>query len=95
MKLRLLAIALGAGIVLTLAACGGSPAEATDESGSSRGSGDSVTRQQRKSEPPPPTDYVRSNCHECSCRVFSGDSGYCGRPSCKHHWTDHKRPPQG
>lgn len=101
MKLRLLAMALGTGVVLTLAACGGSPADATDDtgksgkSGTSGGSGDSVTTAQRKSEPPPPADYVRSSCHECSCRVFAGAGGYCGRPSCKHHWTDHQRPPQG
>ena len=95
MKLRLLALALGTGLVLTLAACGGSPAEATDDTGKSGGSGDSVTTAQRQNEPPPPADYVRFSCHECSCRVFAGDNGYCSRPSCRHHWKDHQRPPQG
>ncbi len=98
MKLRLFGIALGTGLVLTLTACGGSPAAATDDAGGSRGSGGSgnaVTSSTRQNEPPPPADYVRSSCHECSCRVFTGDKGYCRRPSCRHHWTDHQRPPQG
>ena len=93
MTFRVLGIVLGTGLVLTLTACGGSPAAATDDAG--RSGGDTVTNATRQSEPPPPADYVRSSCHECSCRVFAGDTGYCSRPSCKHHWTDHQRPPQG
>ena len=43
-----------------------------------------------KSEPGPPADFVRAKCTACSCRFFSGDEGYCSRPSCRHHWKDHQ-----
>ena len=84
-KLRLLGFGLGIATLLTLTACGGQPAEATDDSGSARVAADA----KRKSEPAPPSDYVRSRCSECSCRVFSGKTGYCSRPACKHHWKKH------
>ena len=95
--LRLLGLALGASSVLALAACGGGPATAdaaTDDA--EKPSKETVSDAKRAGEPAPPADYVRSRCTECSmCRVFMGGGGYCSRPACKHHWKDHKRPPQG
>ena len=84
-KLRLLGLGVGFATLMTLTACGGSPAEATDQGGRDRTVADSA----KKNEPAPPKDYVRSRCGECACRVFSGKTGYCGRPSCKHHWKKH------
>jgi len=83
-KLRLLGLGMVIATLMALTACGGSPAEAT-EGGGDRTVADST----RKNEPAPPKDYVRSRCGECGCRVFSGKTGYCGRPSCKHHWKKH------
>ncbi len=86
-KLRLLGLAMGIVTLLTLTACGASSVDATDDGG---GKGRTVTETARKSEPAPPADYVRSRCRECSCRVFSGKTGYCSRPACKHHWKEHR-----
>ena len=38
----------------------------------------------------PPADYVRARCSLCSCAFFGGDDAQCKRPTCKHHWSDHK-----
>ncbi len=82
-KLRLLGLAMGIVTLLTLTACGASSVDATDD-------GKDRTETVRKSEPAPPADYVRDRCRECSCRVFSGKTGYCSRPACKHHWKKHR-----
>ncbi len=93
---RLLGLALVTVLVLPLAACGADEASADDKADAAdKTKAPSVSDANRKSEPAPPADYVRSRCTECSCRVYMGDGGYCSRPACKHHWKDHKRPPQG
>jgi len=84
-KLRLLGLGMGIATLLALTACGSSSVEATDGDSGARVAADA----KRKNEPAPPADYVRSRCSECSCRVYSGKTGYCGRPSCKHHWKEH------
>ncbi len=92
---RLLGLALVTAFVLALAACGAGEASADGKSdAAAKTKQKEVSAAKRKSEPAPPADYVRSRCSECSCRVYSGDGGYCSRPACKHHWKDHKRPPQ-
>ncbi len=84
-KLRLLGLAMGIVTLLTLTACGASSVDATDDGG-----GKDRTETVRKSEPAPPADFVRDRCREWSCRVFSGKTGYCSRPACKHHWKKHR-----
>ncbi len=88
-KLRLLGLGVGIATLLTLTACGAAPAEGTDEAAVG-GKDRTATDAARKSEPAPPADYVRTRCGECSCRVFSGKTGYCSRPSCRHHWKKHR-----
>ena len=95
MTQRLLGLALVTVFVLTLAGCGAGEASADGKTdGGAKTKQKSVSDAKRKNEPAPPADYVRSRCTECSCRVYSGDGGYCSRPACKHHWKDHQRPPQ-
>jgi len=96
MTQRLFGLALVTAFVLALAACGADEASADDTSAAAEKTKEpAVSETKRQSEPAPPADYVRSRCTECSCRVYMGDGGYCSRPACKHHWKDHKRPPQG
>ncbi len=85
-------------IVLALWGCGRSSAEAGSESeagASAEASRDSRAERDARAaavraEPPPPDDYVRSRCTVCSCRVFTGGTGICSRPSCNHGWKDHQ-----
>ncbi len=95
MTQRLLGLALVAAFVLALAACGADSASADQKNDTAGKTKQTVSDAKRKSEPPPPADYVRARCTECSCRVYTGGGGYCRRPGCKHHWKDHQRPPQG
>ncbi len=88
-KLRLLGIVLAAGAALMLSACGASnsqePEDVTAEAAEAA-AGDA--------EPGPPEDYIRYRCFTCSCRVYTGERGYCTRTSCRHNWREHQRPPQ-
>ena len=96
MTQRLLGLALVAVFVLALAACGAGEASAEQKTGAAdKTKQKAASDAKRKSEPAPPADYIRARCTECSCRVYTGDGGYCSRPACKHHWKNHQRPPQG
>ena len=85
-NVRTLGMAAMAAILLTMTAC-------RDSSSASTG-GESPDAP-KASQKGPPADYVRSRCAMCSCRVFMGDAAECSRPSCRHHWQEHQRPPQG
>ncbi len=96
MTQRLLGLALATAFILSLAACGADEASAGEKNDAAvKTKEPKVSDAKRKSEPAPPADYIRARCTECSCRVYTGDGGYCRRPGCKHHWKDHQRPPQG
>ena len=76
--------------LLTVTACKDSSPEGTEaEAGEKTAEGSASA-----AEPGPPDDYVRWECGVCSCRTFMGEQADCTRPSCKHHWKDHMRPPQ-
>ncbi len=94
MTQRLLGLALATAFILSLAACGAGEASAGEKT-ADKTKQRAVSDAKRKSEPAPPADYVRARCTACSCRVYTGETGYCRRPGCKHHWKDHQRPPQG
>ncbi len=88
------ALALTA-IVAILAGCGdpesaSASGETTAKSTSSEPKRRSDTDQARTRTDAPPANWVRTKCTTCSCRVFSGDEPYCERPSCRHHWSEHK-----
>jgi hypothetical protein len=76
-----------------LSGCGGAAAE-TDEPAPEtevRAAEPKSSRAEAApAEPAPPDDYVRSRCTACSCRMFTGDTGRCSRPSCHHGWKDHR-----
>ncbi len=85
-------------MLLALWGCGRSSADAGSESEAGTTAEESrdskADREARaaaaRAEPPPPDDYVRSRCTVCSCRVFTGSTGACSRPSCNHGWKDHQ-----
>jgi hypothetical protein len=66
------------------------PVKTTQKSQKSEKANRAATSDQRTRTDPPPPDWVRATCTTCSCRVFTGDDPYCKRPSCRHHWSDHK-----
>jgi len=74
------------------AADSGTEAEAKEQSAQARDSraDKDATAAAERAEPPPPDDYVRSRCTVCSCRVFTGSTGLCSRPTCYHGWKDHR-----
>ncbi len=80
-----------AGVLLTMTACRDSSSASTgDEISDAPGA-----LEAGKPQHGPPADYIRSRCGMCSCRVFMGNAAECTRPSCRHHWQEHQRPPQG
>jgi hypothetical protein len=97
-RIKSYTLVLSTALALALLGCGRSSAEARPEPGSTsstRESRDSKSDKEARAaavraDPPPPDDYVRSRCTVCSCRVFTGGTGICSRPSCGHGWKDHQ-----
>ncbi len=84
---RLIGNAVLALALLGMTSCGGpEAADAADEPVDDK----PARRQASSSTKTQPDGWVRTRCGICSCRVFSGKDPNCKRPTCKHHWSDHK-----
>ena len=89
---RFFGLILLGSVLLLVTGCGKpeSTSAAEEDAPKKRAATKAKDAKDAKSEPGPPADFVRAKCTACSCRFFSGDEGYCSRPSCRHHWRDHQ-----